>query len=201
MRFNVPFILASRSPRRRHLLTLLGTEFEQVVSDVDESISDASVPREYAERLALEKAGAVARLRPDALVLGADTIVVHDEEILGKPVDEEDARRILRRLSGTTHAVYTGIALIHLAEDRQSVSAEATQVTFAELSDDEIDRYVATGSPMDKAGAYGIQDDQGALYVSRIDGDYYNVVGLPLHRLYEMVKEDFGHLVRHDVFA
>ena len=132
---------------------------------------------------------------PEALTLGADTVVLLNGEVLGKPRSEAEARSMLGRLSGATHTVCTGLALLHPSSGRSVTGNEATQVTFAELSDEEIAGYVATGSPMDKAGAYGIQDDYGALFVSSIDGDYHNVVGLPLHRLYRMLTQHFADLM------
>jgi septum formation protein len=195
VRLDVPFVLASQSPRRRHLLALIGAEFDVIVSDVDESVDSEDDPARIAEDLARAKAVSVAEMRPDALVLGADTIVVLDGRILGKPVDDSDARRMLEMLSGRTHVVYTGIALVAKDLGRERSAVEATEVTFAPLTETEIDAYISTGSPHDKAGGYGIQDDRGALYVSRIDGDYYNVVGLPLHRLYRLLKEDFSDVI------
>ncbi|MFW5955473.1 MAG: Maf family protein [Rhodothermales bacterium] len=195
MNFSVPFVLASQSPRRRHLLALLDVDFEIQASDVDESVEPGLPPFEVARSLAIEKASAVANSRPASLVLGADTIVLLENTILNKPQDDDEARSMLRRLSGQTHTVVTGIALVHQASRRVVAKTEATLVTFAPLTGEEIDSYVATGSPLDKAGAYGIQDDRGALYIERIDGDYYNVVGLPLHRLYTVLKSDFKDLL------
>lgn len=195
MNLTVPFILASQSPRRQHLLTQLGLAFTVKASDVDEVVVPGLAPDAVVQSLALQKAATIAEHQPEALTLGADTIVVLDGEILGKPTDEDEARHMLRSLSGETHIVYTGIALIHPATNRTSTACEMTRVTFAEMSEPEIDSYVSTGSPMDKAGAYGIQDDRGALFISRIEGDYYNVVGLPLHRLYSELKRNFRDLL------
>lgn len=147
------------------------------------------------ESLAAQKAEPISHEHPEALTLGADTVVVLEGEVLGKPRSEAEARSMLERLSGATHTVYTGLALLHPSSGRRLTAHEATQVTFSELSDDEIARYVETGSPMDKAGAYGIQDDYGALFISRIEGDYYNVVGLPLQRLYRMLTSHFADLM------
>ena len=135
----------------------------------------------------------MARQRPGTLVLGADTVVVLDSEVLGKPTSKAAARETLGRLAGRSHTVYTGIALIH--GGRCVTAHEATEVTFGPLAEAEIAAYVATGSPMDKAGAYGIQDDLGSLFISRIEGDYFNVVGLPLHRLYRTLLDAFEGLV------
>lgn len=196
MQLHIPFVLASASPRRRRLLEQLGLAFDVVVSGVSEVVAADVAPDEMVEVLAQRKAEAVGRDRPEALVLGADTIVVLDGDVLEKPGDECEARLMLRRLSGRTHTVYSGIALVHPTTDRAVCRHVATHVTFGDLSDDEIDDYVASGSPMDKAGSYGIQDDRGALFVERVDGDYYNVVGLPLHTLYRTLQAHFG-----DVFT
>lgn len=194
MHLDVPFLLASASPRRQQLLERIGFTFEVIPSDVEERVPHGKAPSYVVQHLAELKAETVAGPRPEALTLGADTVVVLEEEILGKPADEEEARLMLRRLSGRTHTVLTGLALLHPASGRRMTAYESTRVTFAELEDAEIEAYVRTGSPLDKAGAYGIQDDRGALYVTRIDGDYYNVVGLPLHRLYTLLRKEFGDL-------
>ncbi len=195
MQINAPFILASQSPRRRRLLERLGLAFDVHVSPAEEVIPPDADPAELVQSLAVQKARPVAADHPEALTLAADTVVAFDGAILGKPSSREEARRMLRRLSGATHTVYTGIALMHPASACQATAVTTTDVTFGALSDDEIAAYVATGSPMDKAGSYGIQDDLGALFVERIDGDYYNVVGLPLRRLYLTLREAFGDLV------
>lgn len=180
------FILASASPRRQHLLRMCGFEFDVIPSTVDEVFVDGQDPDTQATRLSALKAADVAAQRPDTWVLAADTIVVHNGRQLAKPVDAADAHAMLRSLSGHTHSVVTGVTL--RKGDVEHSFSVTTRVTFAELSDAEIAMYVATGSPMDKAGAYGIQDDLGALFISRIDGCYYNVVGLPLERLYTELK-------------
>ncbi len=195
LQFNVPFVLASASPRRRRLLEQLGLRFDVRVPDVDETPVPGQSPQDLVLRLALEKAEPIAESLPEALTLAADTVVVLDGELLGKPSDEQEARVMLRALSGRTHTVFTGIALLHSRSDRCVTAAVETKVTFSDLADDEIARYVATGSPLDKAGAYGIQDDYGALFISRIDGDYYNVVGLPLHRFYRLLRTAFTDLL------
>ncbi len=171
----------------------LGLDFEVLPSGADETWPDETAPGPGAAAIALRKAQDIARQRPDALVLGADTIVVLDGEVLGKPPTSQAARATLARLSGRSHTVYTGLALIH--GERRVTAHEATAVTFAPLAEAEIAAYVATGSPMDKAGAYGIQDDLGSLFVSRIEGDFFNVVGLPLHRLYRTLQASFADLV------
>ena len=195
MQLTTPFVLASQSPRRKRLLEQLGVPFEVHISPVDEVIPDDATPGEVVQDLAMQKAASVAPAYPDALTLGADTIVVLDGAILGKPADAAEAAAMLRRLSGRTHTVFTGIALVHPASDRRTAAVEATDVTFADLSNAEIGAYVESGSPLDKAGAYGIQDDRGALFVRRIEGDYYSVVGLPLHRLYQTLRTCFPDLL------
>lgn len=186
-----PLILASTSPRRKHLLEQIGMTFTVQPSNVDESLipTSGAVPEEFVQRLALLKAQDVASKTPArSIVLGSDTIVVLDGEILGKPLDADDAINMLRRLSGNTHTVYTGIALVD-SETYSSVTAvQRTDVTFRELSDDEIAGYVATGSPLDKAGSYGIQDDFGAVFVAHIVGCYYTIVGLPLELFYRTLR-------------
>lgn len=186
------FVLASASPRRRHLLSMAGFRFDVDPSAVDETF-EAMDPEAQAIRLAALKAADVATRHAGRWVLAADTIVVFDEVQLAKPVDEADAFRMLRRLSGRTHTVVTGVSLRKDGESHDF--ATTTRVTFADLDDAEIDAYVATGSPMDKAGAYGIQDDLGALLIDRIDGCYYNVVGLPLRNLYARMKQVAPELI------
>jgi len=198
MKINTLFILASQSPRRRKLLEQVGMPFMAIPANIDETPDDHSTPQKLAEYLALQKATTIATQKPDALVLGADTLVVCKGEIFNKPKDEEEAERMLQQLSGTTHTVYTGIALIHHCSHRSVTAVEATEVTFGKLSHDEISRYIKTRLPMDKAGAYGIQDDSGALFVERINGDYYTVVGLPLHRLYVLLKQNYDDLVNFE---
>lgn len=187
-------ILASGSPRRQSLLAHLGVSFEIDVSNLDEVIPDGVAPKDAAEMMAVGKARSVAERHPDKMVLAADTIVVLDGTILGKPDSPEEARRMLRSLSGRTHAVYTGVALVRRDSGREVVDHEKTLVTFSPLTGDEIDEYVASGSPFDKAGAYGIQDDRGALFVCSIEGDYYNVMGLPVSKVYRLAREHFPDL-------
>ncbi len=185
----IPLVLASKSPRRSHLLTSLGLEFEIVTADIDESIDISLPPADYSVRLALAKAQKVADdLDYEALVLGADTIVVLGDEIINKPENPDEAFRFLRKLSNNTHKVYTAIAIINSKDKRTLTDYRVTYVTFRKLDDDEILAYVSSGSPMDKAGAYGIQDDFGAVFVSHIEGCYYNIVGLPLELLYNSIR-------------
>jgi len=198
MQISVPFILASGSPRRRLLLRQLGFSFSVMPANIDESAlqTRSLTPPEIARQLAIRKAQTVSRRRRSALVLGADTLVVHKGRILGKPADANEAKGILRRLSGSEHTVYTGIALEHAASDRAADAVISTEVTFGMLSDREIAHYVATGGPLDKAGAYSIQDDLGAIFIRKIDGDYYAVVGLPIRGLYRLLMSEFS-----DVFT
>lgn len=188
-------VLASASPRRRELLTLIGIPHEVRPADVDESLPPGEAPAVYAERLARAKASSVP---PDdeVLAIGSDTIVVIDDLVLGKPRDRDDAARMLRTLSGRTHTVYTAVAVRR--GDRLASGVEHVAVTFRALGDAAIASYIATGEPMDKAGAYGIQGF-GATIVERIDGDYFAVMGLALGRLVELmarvgVTYDFGRL-------
>ena len=171
------FILASASPRRKQLLKQAGYAFEIVVSDADESLPAGITPEKAVRRNAARKAQAVAETNPGAVVLGCDTMVAIDGEILGKPQDEAEAKAMLRRLSGNTHTVYSGVCITD--GETETVFAVATDVTFYALSDRTIDAYAATKEPMDKAGAYGIQG-LGCVLVKEISGDYSNVVGLPL---------------------
>ena len=179
-------ILASQSPRRRELLTLVGIAHEVRPADIDESALPGELPEPHAARLARAKAATLAARHPDALVVAADTIVVIDDEILGKPRDEGHAAAMLGRLSGRDHVVYTALAIARGAEVRSTV--ERVAVTFRALSAAEIDAYVATGEPMDKAGAYGIQG-YGATIAERIDGDFFAVMGLPLAALVRLARE------------
>lgn len=191
LRLRSPLVLASRSPRRRALLRQIGVSFEVQPADTPEIWPDTSAPGDAVEHLALEKVQAIQT--PDRLVLGADTVVVLDGHVLGKPESPEHACSMLRQLSGRTHTVYTGLAL--RLGTRMATRHAATDVTFADLSDAEIAQYVRSASPLDKAGAYGIQDDLGALLVARIEGEYTNVIGLPLRTLYETLRSDFPDLL------
>lgn len=186
--------LASASPRRAALVSLLGVKRVIIKpADIDETLMGSPAPHDFAFDLAFQKASAARSALHEGdtagIILGADTIVVINDAILGKPTDEADARAMLRTLSGATHTVYTGIALLHSLTGESVRFVEKTRVTFREISDAEIAAYVAGGSPMDKAGSYGIQDDHGAVFVSRIDGDYYNVVGLPLCSTYMHLRQ------------
>ncbi len=179
-------ILASQSPRRRELLTLVGIPHEVRPADIDETYLPGEAPRAHAERLAREKAREVARHEPDALVIGSDTIVVVDGDVLGKPADEAQAAAMLARLSGRAHVVMTAVAVEWRNQVRSAV--EEVGVTFHPIDAAAIDAYIATREPMDKAGAYGIQG-YGATIVRRVDGDYFAVMGLPLQRLVPLMAE------------
>lgn len=177
-------ILASASPRRRELLTLIGIAHEVRPADVDESVFADEAPAPHAERLARAKAHALAGLHPHAVIIAADTIVVVDGDILGKPRDVAHAAEMLLRLAGREHTVYTAIAVAR--DDRTESAVEAVRVTMRAMSEGEVAAYIATGEPMDKAGAYGIQG-YGATIVERVDGDYFSVMGLGLRRLVELL--------------
>ena len=179
-------ILASQSPRRRELLALVGIPHEVRPADIDETYLPGEPPRDHAERLAREKTAAIAAAEPDALVIGSDTIVVVDGDVLGKPAQAEEAGRMIARLAGRTHTVMTGVAVAWRGQTRSAV--EEVDVTFHPLSAREIAEYVATREPMDKAGAYGIQG-YGATIVARVDGDYFAVMGLPLQRLVRLLGD------------
>lgn len=182
-------ILASASPRRKALLRQLGLQFEVKESGVLEDVIDGAGPEEYVTMLSKKKAASVASAENNAIVIGADTIVVIDGTILNKPSDIEDAVAMLTKLSGRTHRVYTGFTLFDKPSNNYVSAVEATDVTFRKLDAGEISDYVQSGSPMDKAGSYGIQDDFGAVFVQRISGCFYNVVGFPLARFYTALRE------------
>ncbi len=192
-------ILASQSPRRRELLKMIGMDFEAIPSDCDENIS-AENPGDLVEKLSLLKCGSVADglcsgiIRPDDpsdegyIVIGSDTIVVLDGEILGKPADEADAFLTLKRLKNNTHTVFTGVSIRDTSTGKVKTFHEETKVTFFDVSDEEIKNYVATKDPLDKAGSYGVQGI-GAFLVKKIEGDYFTVVGLPVGRLFHEIQD------------
>ncbi len=190
------YILASASPRRRELLEQLGINFDIMVAPIDESgIDKGMTPDLYTGVLSMYKAAAVAKVlreqgRTKELIIAADTIVYLDGKILGKPIDDNDAKRMLMELSGREHEVYTGLCVMRI-NDGYSVSRSVkTAVSFKNLSEEEIDAYIKTGEPSDKAGAYAIQGKASA-FVKSITGDYFNVVGLPLSELYDILKNEF----------
>ena len=196
-------ILASQSPRRKELLEQIGLEFEICPAKGEEVITK-TVPEEVVMELSKQKAEEVAAMvstyaqehkdittPSDILVIGADTVVAYDGKILGKPVDEADAKRMLTMLSGNTHSVFTGVTLVLIDKSGRAgelVFYEKTDVTMHKMTEKEIDRYIATGEPMDKAGSYGIQG-KCAIYIEKIEGDYNNVVGLPIARIYQELKK------------
>jgi septum formation protein len=179
-------ILASGSPRRSEIMNSVGWDFKKVVPDIDESEREGESPEDYVRRLALEKAHAVAASHPGEIVLAADTTVVLDGRIIGKPVDDADARRMIAMLAGNWHEVLTGIALAR--NGWTEVGMQRTRVKFAPMSDAEIDFLAAKGDPLDKAGAYAVQA-QAALFIEGIEGDYWNVVGLPINLVYRMIAK------------
>lgn len=180
--------LASRSPRRAEILSAVQWPFEQIAAGIDETRHDAEDAIPYVRRLAQSKAEKVAKQIGDGLVLGADTVVVVDGQILGQPRDTDDARRMLSLLNRKWHEVLTGVALVRAGQPtRTLVDHESTRVRFREMSVAEMDWYVSTGEPSDKAGAYAIQG-LGGIFIKEIAGDYFNIVGLPVRRLYEMAQ-------------
>lgn len=195
MMVNFRVVLASGSPRRRELLKKIYNDFEVIVSETDETICEEN-PEKIVEELAKRKAEAVFNeLKPsldeNIIVIGADTIVYYDGEVLGKPEDEDDARAMISMLSERTHQVYTGVAIFvrKNGQDKITVFNDKTDVSFYYIDKYDINEYIVGGSPMDKAGSYGIQDDF-AKHVKKIDGDYNNVVGLPVSKLYQVLKDE-----------
>lgn len=182
-------ILASGSPRRKKLLEQIGLKFDVVPADIDEDDINEQDPAKFVMELARRKAKHVAKFNTDKIVIGSDTTVYLNEELLNKPATEHEAYEMLTRLSGKTHQVYTGVALVHHDADKSVNFYVKTDVTFRELGEREKYAYIATGSPMDKAGSYGIQDDFGSVFVEKIAGCYYNIVGFPLSKFYEEIKE------------
>jgi septum formation protein len=187
--FDKTLVLASQSPRRAEILDAVGWKFTAIAANIDETRHPNEHAVNYVQRLARTKAETVASQTSDAMILGADTVVVVDDEILGQPRDDADARRMLRLLGGRWHEVLTGVALLRRgASPEISVDHETTRVRFAALSASEIDWYVASGEPHGKAGAYGIQG-RAALFIEEIQGDYFNVVGLPVRLVYELAQK------------
>lgn len=179
-------ILASGSPRRSEILNSVGWSFEKSVADIDESELAGESPENYVQRLAKSKAEKVAENFPDRFVLGADTTVVINNQIIGKPVDLNDARRMIEMLSGNWHEVLTGVAFVR--NGKSIVGLQSTKVKFDEMSRDEINFLVEKGEPLDKAGAYAVQA-QAALFIEKIEGDYWNVVGLPINLVYNLFRK------------
>ena len=186
-------ILASGSPRRKHLLRQLRLECDVILSGIDEDLEPRQDPEKHVRNLSFQKAAAVARSVPEGIIIGADTIVVLHNRILGKPKTADEAITMLTDLSGNVHEVFTGFTLFEKPSGRTVTEVERTRVKFRTLTPSEIESYVATGSPMDKAGAYGIQDDYGAIFVESIDGCFYNVVGFPLTKFYLTLQQFLNH--------
>jgi septum formation protein len=182
----MPIVLASASPRRQELLKNAGIHFVVRPANIEEIQHAGEAPVAFAERMARDKARAVRASVPDCVILGADTVVVAGDQVLGKPSDAEDAVRMLRLLSARQHFVITGVCLIRA--DFEDVRSEKTAVHFTPLTDAEIRDYVATGEPLDKAGAYAIQG-RASRWISKIEGDYFNVVGLPVDLVWRMLRE------------
>ena len=178
-------ILASGSPRRAEIMNSVGWDFEKDVPDVDESVIDGESPEDYVVRLAKTKADVIAERHTGEMVLGADTTVVIEDQIIGKPLDIEDAHRMLEMLSGNWHEVLTGVAVVNNVGTNTGL--QRTRVKFAEMNANEINFLVELGDPLDKAGAYAVQA-QAALFIEGIEGDYWNVVGLPISLVYDLVK-------------
>lgn len=193
-------VLASASPRRHQLFKLMKIPFTIYPADIEEEIDESLEPAEVACSLARQKGITVSDEHPQATVIAADTIVVHNGIVLGKPQDEEEAADMLRKLSGTDHFVYTGVFIKPGGVEHDSTESftffERTKVSFSTLDEMEIAQYISTGSPMDKAGAYGIQDDIGSLFVEKIEGDFYNVVGFPVNKFYQILKNDYPSLFK-----
>lgn len=181
---SLPIYLASKSPRRRQLLKLLNIPFKSFSVESDEKVRRNETPQEAVLRIAADKMILARQKVKNGIIITADTIVFLENKVLGKPKDENDAFRMLKKLSGRTHQVFSAYCIHNTMTGKTISEYVKTDVTFRKLDDEEINDYLLTGSPMDKAGAYGIQDDFGAVFVDRIDGCYYNVVGLPLSRFY-----------------
>lgn len=183
-------ILASNSPRRREILGKF-INFEAVTAEVKEDNDFYKSPETLVMALAFEKANSVAVKYEDAIVIGADTVVEIEGEILGKPKSREDAKRMMGKLRGKTHKVITGFSIIDLSSDKKYMDYEVTEVVFKDLSDEEIEAYINKAEYMDKAGAYGIQEEA-ALFVDKIKGDYLNIVGFPISKIYTVLKDNFN---------
>ncbi len=192
LNLNFPLILASSSPRRQQLLKMLGFDFTAIAPHIDEEAVYSDIYDYSLKVTEVAKAKAVKiceQIDYEAIVVGADTIVVMDGYILSKPIDEYEARIMLKKLSNRVHIVFTGIALVHSTSLRYKTCFRRTEVSFRRLCEQEIEEYIRSGSPLDKAGAYGIQDDFGAVFVKSINGCYYNIVGLPLECFYSSLFE------------
>lgn len=184
-------ILASSSPRRKEILENANVKFDIIKSEIDEVILDNELPSQVVMRLAFEKCIDIAAKHRESLVIGADTVVVLDDIILGKPKDIDEAVAMITQLSGKTHQVITGISLINLSANKKIIDYVVSNVKFKDLSAEDIKDYIQTNESLDKAGAYGIQG-YGALLVEEIQGDYFNIVGLPISRLSDLLKQHFS---------
>lgn len=185
---SIPIYLASKSPRRKKMLEIMGIRFKSLNVEMREIISANESPVKNVKRIAKEKCELASKEIGNGIIIAADTIVVVDQIILGKPKNVKDAGRILGLLSDRSHFVYTGFALLNTKSDKILVDYSKTKVYFKKLTSREIKEYISSGSPMDKAGAYGIQDDYGAVFVKKINGCYYNVLGFPVNKIYEGLK-------------
>jgi septum formation protein len=186
---SLPIYLASKSPRRRKLLKQIGIEYRTVSVEINEKIAEGENPAAAVKRLAYEKLLQALKKIKTGIIITADTIVVLNGKVIGKPKSKREAEKFLSMLSGKVHIVYTGICVYNTSNKRKKIDLEKTEVQFRKIEKDELKAYVTGGSPMDKAGAYGIQDDFGAVFVKRINGCYYNVVGLPLTKLYHSLRK------------
>jgi len=185
----VPLYLASKSPRRISMMKMLGFDFSTISIDLDEIVSEEESPIKNVKRIANEKSDFALSKIIKGIVIAADTIVVVDGIILGKPKNKTDAKRILSLLSGRSHLVYTGFSVANKSSEKRITDYSKTRVKFKKLTSSEIKDYIKTGSPMDKAGAYGIQDDFGAVFVEKISGCYYNVLGFPVSKIYQALNK------------
>lgn len=187
--FNSPVFLASKSPRRKKMLEMMGIDFCILSIDMHEEIIETQSPESNVKRIATDKCNLALNQIENGIVITADTIVVIDNKIIGKPFDKIDAEKILRILSGRSHYVFTGFSIANKTNNKIITDFAKTKVTFKDLSTKEINDYIDTGSPMDKAGAYGIQDDFGAVFVEKISGCYYNVIGFPVSKIYQALNK------------
>ena len=192
MNFSLPIILASNSPRRQQLLSAIGLKYRVLAAEIDETTPPGYPSHQVPEYLAEKKAAAVACEHTNSLIIAADTVVIHDNNILGKPDNSQQAKRFLKQLSGKSHQVITGVCIRY--REKISLFRDTTLVTFGNLTDKEIEYYINNYQPMDKAGAYGIQEWIGMTGISRIEGSYFNVVGLPVYMLYQELKQFQGSL-------
>ena len=186
---NLPIYLASKSPRRRKLLKQINLNFKSFTVDMEEKIKPGEKPSVSVKRLSKEKLEIARQKINHGIIITADTIVVLNRKVIGKPKDKKEAKKFLKKLSGKVHLVYTGFSIYNSENKMLLTDYEKTSVEFRKLTAKEIDNYIKSGSPMDKAGAYGIQDDFGAVFIKKINGCYYNVVGLPLTRVYQTLMK------------